>query len=143
MRSYQIHFIIEKPVVLRIGKLGTFEFPTGEYVYTGSARKNIEARISRHLSKNKKCQWHIDYLLATPCVRIIKVELFDRDECVVNQETEGKVLVPRFGATDCKNNCGSHLKYVTEEDLPSADLATSAGNQSHVPLVLKRPAERG
>ena len=143
MRSYQIHFIIEKPVVLIIGKLGTFEFPAGRYVYTGSARKNIEARISRHLSKKKRRRWHIDYLLTTSHPKIIKVELFDRDECVVNQETEGKILVPRFGATDCRNNCGSHLKYVTEEDLPSADLATSPGNQSHVPLVLERPAERG
>ena len=104
MRSYQIHFIIEKPVVLRIGKLGTFEFPAGRYVYTGSARKNIEARISRHLSKKKRRRWHIDYLLVTPHARIIKVKLFDRDECVVNQKTERKILVPRFGATDCRNN---------------------------------------
>ncbi len=115
MRSYQIHFVVEKPVVLEIGKLGRFEFPAGEYVYTGSAKKNIEARISRHLSKRKKLRWHIDYLLATSHSKIIKVELFDRDECVVNQETEGKILVPRFGAADCRNNCGSHLKYVAQE----------------------------
>ena len=114
MRSYQIHFIIEKPVALRIGKLGTFEFPAGEYVYTGCARKNMEARISRHLSKRKKHRWHIDFLLATSHAKIIKVEVYDGEECVVNQETEGEILVPRFGATDCRNGCGSHLKYVTD-----------------------------
>lgn len=115
MRSYQIHFILEETVVMEIGKLGKFEFPAGKYVYTGSARKNIEARVSRHLTKRKKLRWHIDYLLATSCARIIKVDLFDREECVVNQETEGKILVLRFGAADCRSNCGSHLKYVAQE----------------------------
>jgi len=65
MRSYQIHFILKKPVVLEIGKLGKFGFPAGKYVYTESAKKNMEARISRHLSKSKKLRWHIDYLMAT------------------------------------------------------------------------------
>jgi Uri superfamily endonuclease len=111
MCSYKIHFILKKPVVLEIGKLGRFEFPAGEYVYTGSARRNMEARISRHSSRKKKLRWHIDYLLAASPSKIIGVELFDREECVVNQEAEGAILVPRFGATDCKNGCGSHLKY--------------------------------
>jgi Uri superfamily endonuclease len=112
MRSYQIHFILEESIVLEIGRLGRFEFPAGKYVYTGSAKKNIEARISRHFSKKKKLRWHIDYLLAASHAKIIGVELFDREECVVNQETSGQVLAPRFGATDCKNKCGSHLKYL-------------------------------
>ncbi len=129
MRSYQIHFILKKPLVLEIGKLGRYEFPAGKYVYTGSAKRNMKARISRHLSKRKKRRWHIDYLLATSHARMVRVELFDGEECVVNQETEGEILVPRFGATDCKNGCGSHLKYVTEkyeEDLSPVDMATTA-----------------
>jgi Uri superfamily endonuclease len=46
MRSYQIHFILERQVVLEIGKLGRFELPAGEYVYTGSAKRKMEARVS-------------------------------------------------------------------------------------------------
>jgi len=111
MRSYQLRFILKQTLILEIGKLGRFKFPAGEYVYTGSAKRNIDARISRHLSKRKKLRWHIDYLLATSYARIIRVDVFDIEECVVNQETEGEILVPRFGATDCKNDCGSHLKF--------------------------------
>jgi Uri superfamily endonuclease len=111
MRSYQIHFILEKAVSLEIGKLGRFDFPPGKYVYTGSARKNMEARISRHFSKKKNLRWHIDYLIG-PHTKIIGVELFDEEECAVNQEAEGDILIPGFGATDCKNKCGSHLKYL-------------------------------
>ncbi len=98
MRSYQIHFILKKPLVLEIGKLGRYEFPAGKYVYTGGAKRNMKVRISRHLSKRKKRRWHIDYLLATSHARIVRVELFDGEECMVNQETEGEILVPRFGA---------------------------------------------
>jgi Uri superfamily endonuclease len=111
MRSYQIHFILEKPIFLEIGRLGKFDFPTGKYVYTGSAKKNMEARIARHFSKLKRLRWHIDYLLG-PHAKIVGVELFDREECVVNQDTKGDILVPGFGSTDCRNKCGSHLKYL-------------------------------
>jgi Uri superfamily endonuclease len=46
-----------------IGKLGTFYFPAGFYIYVGSALNGLDARITRHLSKNKKKRWHIDYFL--------------------------------------------------------------------------------
>jgi len=49
---------------ITIGKLGNFVFPKGYYVYVGSAMRNLQKRISRHLSKDKKFHWHIDYLLA-------------------------------------------------------------------------------
>ena len=111
MRSYLIHFILEKPIFLEIGRFGRFEFPAGKYVYMGSAKKNMEARITRHFSKLKRLRWHIDYLLG-PHAKVVGVELFDREECVVNQEIEGDVLVPGFGSTDCRNKCGSHLKYL-------------------------------
>ena len=111
MRSYQLRFILKQTLVIEIGKLGRFKFPAGEYVYTGSAKRNIDARISRHLSKRKKLRWHIDYLLAASHAKIIRVDVFDIEECVVNKDAEGQILVLRFGATDCKNGCGSHLKY--------------------------------
>jgi hypothetical protein len=52
------------------------------------------------------------YLLAILHTKITQVELFDTEECMVNQETEGEIQVPGFGAADCKNHCGSHLKYL-------------------------------
>jgi Uri superfamily endonuclease len=109
--SYQL--VIEVPTILRVivGRLGTFELPAGEYVYTGSARRNLEARIARHQSANKTLRWHIDYLLAAPGVRIGRVLRSRREECELNQAIEGQVLVPGFGASDCLAGCGAHLKY--------------------------------
>ena len=110
--TYQLTIHLKNKVTLTIGKLGTFEFPAGHYIYTGSAKKNIDARIKRHLGQKKALKWHIDYLLGSQQAAIIKVERFNQPECVVNQNTKGAILINRLGATDCKNNCGSHLKFL-------------------------------
>ena len=109
--SYQL--VIEVPAMCRVqvGRLGTFELPAGEYVYTGSARRNFEARIARHARATKKLRWHIDYLLAAPGVRIVKIVRSRRDECRLNQSVKGTVPVTGFGASDCTARCGAHLKY--------------------------------
>jgi len=57
--SYQIIFSLNKDVRLRIGRPGIFDFPAGKYIYTGSARKNMDSRLARHLRKDKKPHWHI------------------------------------------------------------------------------------
>ena len=53
MKSYQLFINVPKEIDLKIGKLGIYLFPVGSYVYTGSAKKNINKRIKRHLSKKK------------------------------------------------------------------------------------------
>ena len=98
------------PVRVRIGRLGEFAFPAGHYLYTGSARRGIEARIARHLSSVKKMHWHIDYLLAADGVRVLEVKRFVEPECIINQRTAGQVIVSGLGASDCHAGCGSHLK---------------------------------
>ena len=97
---------------LTIGRFGNHYFPAGDYAYTGSARRNIEARIARHLRQEKKLRWHIDYLLSAPEAEIIKVEKFMEPECRINQNQSGTVLLAGFGASDCRSACGSHLKYL-------------------------------
>lgn len=96
---------------LKIGKLGAKRFKTGAYAYVGSALNNLEARIERHLSNEKKLHWHIDYLL--PEAEIISVicgETNQRKECEVAENlAENLSTVPGFGASDC--NCRSHLFY--------------------------------
>jgi Uri superfamily endonuclease len=111
-RSYQLHILVKKAVTVVVGRLGSFEFPAGEYVYTGSGGRNIQARVSRHLSRAKKLKWHIDHLLTNPEAEIVDVKMSEETECVLNQKTAGHVLVPGFGASDCRNRCRSHLKYI-------------------------------
>ncbi len=111
-QTYQIFFSVESHRHLAIGKLGTFDFPAGDYVYTGSARIGLEKRIARHLATEKIRRWHIDYLLTGSWVQITAIYLWWEKECCINQQTAGAIIVPRFGASDCRAGCGSHLKYL-------------------------------
>ena len=112
--SYQIHFKLSAPLTLKIGKLGTHYLPAGNYVYTGSAKRNIRARVLRHLTGARKKHWHIDYLLADPGISFTRIVLSEISECKLNTGTDGRIIVPRFGSTDCGEGCGSHLKLVDE-----------------------------
>jgi Uri superfamily endonuclease len=115
---YQIRLMVDKKSRITIGKLGTFTFPEGQYVYTGRAGKNLTQRISRHKRLDKKCFWHIDYILSNKHVRILDINVVSSrsdDECVENQKLLkecASIVVKGFGATDCKSNCGSHLLFL-------------------------------
>lgn len=113
LKTYQLFIEVDQPVTITVGRLGRFRFPAGCYVYTGSARRGLEARIRRHLASNKNNHWHIDYLLAHANARIVEVKRFTGRECTINQQINGDIVVPGFGASDCKEHCGSHLKYLT------------------------------
>ena len=111
MHSYQLYIKLDKTIKLQIGKLGKFTFPKGDYIYTGSAKKNINTRIKRHLSKYKKNHWHIDYLLENKHVKILKFLKSTCSECILNQSTIGEIFIKGFGSSDCRQNCKSHLKF--------------------------------
>lgn len=110
--TYQLVIELESAATVSVGKLGRFHFPAGRYVYTGSARRGLEARIRRHLGQGKKRHWHIDYLLTLPEARVKEVKRSRKGECAKNQQIQGQIPVPGFGASDCERGCGSHLKYL-------------------------------
>jgi len=98
---------------ISVGALGSAYFPPGLYVYTGSAQKGLQARIGRHLSKDKRSFWHIDYLLET--AEVIGIESLPgpkKDECRLSEKffrSGGEVVMKGFGASDC--SCPAHLYY--------------------------------
>ena len=112
--SYQLRIAVARPVRLRVGRLGCFLFPAGRYVYTGSAKRNLDARIARHLRKEKALRWHIDWLLAAPGVAVVAVKRANLSECALNQQVAGAIVAPGFGASDCRKGCRSHLRYLGE-----------------------------
>ena len=112
MQSYQLFINVTKEINLKVGKLGKFIFPVGSYVYTGSAKKNIDKRIERHLSKKKNLHWHIDYLLNNDAVQIISTRKSQIAECSLNKKTKGTIIIDGFGSSDCYLSCKSHLKYI-------------------------------
>lgn len=117
--TYQLIIRVPHQVTVEVGRLGVYTFPEGIYVYTGSARRNLEARIARHQRRDKALRWHIDYLLSTPGVEVIEVVRSTEAECALNHLVAGDVVVPGFGASDCRRGCGSHLKRL-RLDHPSA-----------------------
>ena len=113
---------LEKDQEIKVGKLGKFKFPKGLYIYTGSALNNLEARIERHLKKQKKKFWHIDYFLSNKHAKIIKVLKLETNlklECKLNQNLlknlKASILVRKFGSSDC--SCESHLLYLKNKSL--------------------------
>ncbi len=99
---------------LRIGKLGRFSFPTGFYTYTGSALGGLRKRITRHLRREKRKHWHIDFLVERSMVKhVIVIPTDERLECRINRfllQREGvSIPVKEFGSSDC--SCGAHLLY--------------------------------
>ena len=110
MRSYQLFIIVTKEIELKVGKLGKFIFPIESYFYTGSAKRNIDKRIERHLSKNN-LHLHIDYLLNNDAVQIIDTKKSQMTECNLNKKTEGTIIIDGFGSSDCNLSCKSHLKF--------------------------------
>lgn len=109
-QSYQLFLVLQSPLLISHPRWQYF--PAGWYVYVGSGKTNIFSRIHRHLRRQKKIHWHIDYLTTHPSVRIAAIAFSTFPECRLVQLTPGEVLHPGFGATDCKQNCISHLRYL-------------------------------
>lgn len=102
---------------ISIGKLGSFHFSEGYYVYVGSAKRNILARVNRHIQIDKKKRWHMDYL--RPYVQILDIQTYsgEEGECGLFKrlmnENSGIIPAKGFGSSDCK--CISHLFYSQKE----------------------------
>jgi Uri superfamily endonuclease len=105
-------------VLVRIGSLGEVKIPKGQFLYVGSARKNLMQRIARHrrLAEQKagKLHWHIDHLLLHPEIKLLAIISFPGgEECRISHQIflqKGVTApIPGFGATDCRSGCPAHL----------------------------------
>jgi Uri superfamily endonuclease len=108
-------FAREKNVI--VGKLGLLNFPPGTYIYTGRHQTNLAKRINRHLRKEKKIHWHIDFITADNQFIISHIAVFlnQFDECSINTDYRSihssQINHPGFGASDCRSKCNSHLSF--------------------------------
>jgi sugar fermentation stimulation protein A len=113
--SYILLIEIPREVTIEVGALGFLKFPQGYYAYCGSAMGGLRARINRHLGKEKKVRWHVDYLLLEEgrVKNVIYAPTHERLECQLAQKLENIFhSVPEFGSSDCR--CSSHLFYSLE-----------------------------
>jgi Uri superfamily endonuclease len=112
--SYVLYIKVRRDQIVRVGGLGPVKFRKGFYTYVGSALGGIEARVSRHLRKDKRIRWHIDYLLEKALVLgAVCLPSDIRTECLIAKRFGSRLdFVPGFGCSDC--GCRSHLFYSSD-----------------------------
>lgn len=108
---YALIIKVNKTISVTIGALGLQAFPEGLYSYVGSAQNNLELRVKRHQSSEKRLFWHIDFLLNNEAAKVIGVYYAQGNkpkECeIARLLKENAEPIAGFGCSDC--NCESHL----------------------------------
>jgi Uri superfamily endonuclease len=111
--AYGLLIRLKAPFSGKIGALGSITLPPGTYLYLGSAYGpgGLPARLRRHLRKDKRLHWHVDYLTNTGTIEQIFV-LPEGQECDLAdralQLSDVHVPVSGFGSSDCRR-CAAHL----------------------------------
>jgi Uri superfamily endonuclease len=109
--AYVLLIRLDAGADIKIGKLGVLRFRRGYYAYVGSALNGIDSRILRHLRKEKKTHWHIDYFLKE--AKVVEIHCFPsykKEECRIAEKFQKRFRsVSGFGCGDCE--CPSHLFY--------------------------------
>lgn len=126
-RLYIVLTRVPRRTTLPVGRLGAVTLERGWYAYVGSAARAREARVARHLAREKPLRWHADHLFAAfPAVRAWFVD-GAAGECELAgalAALPGAERRPRrFGAGDCR--CAGHLVRFARRPL-CRDLAAAA-----------------
>ena len=121
---YVLIIDVKSQVSFSAGSLGAISLRKGLYAYVGSAKGpgGLRGRVLRHLRSDKKLRWHIDYLLAQPSVKVVKV-LYAVTEEVRECDLVGELVkrgarapVKGFGSSDCRRRCPAHLLILKREE---------------------------
>ena len=103
---------------IQVGRWGQLNLQIGYYIYIGSAfgPGGIQARLSRHLHRNKRKHWHIDYLRehVTPVEVWVSYEKerLEHGWAGIFFKMLEMTPIQGFGCSDC--TCHSHLFYTPE-----------------------------
>jgi len=108
---YVLVIQVDEDTDVNVGAMGRLTFKKGLYAYVGSAQNNLEKRVKRHLRKEKRKFWHVDYLLGDDATKVVRVFLEQADkteECTIAKAIgERGASMNGFGSSDC--SCKSHL----------------------------------
>lgn len=107
---YSLIIYIAERICNDIGALGHICIDKGLYTYIGSARGfgGIEARVRRHIAKDKRRMWwHIDYITninASQILYIVYAETVEDLEykiaTALSKSSCWVITIPRFGSSD-------------------------------------------
>jgi sugar fermentation stimulation protein A len=108
---YVVRCELQRPRTIQVGRLGTFRFAPGTYLYVGSAQRALVNRLDRHARRRKRRRWHIDYLMehAAFSGAAVLPQAPKADECRIAHVLRRRLRMPAtgFGASDCQ--CRTHL----------------------------------
>jgi len=113
--TYVLWVVLDKDIKIYVGSLEKLTFRRGIYLYIGSAKRGLKARIERHLSRKKNIFWHIDYLLSSNQAKIKNIWINGKlKECQIARriQRKGYDFMNKFGSSDC--NCPSHLFFINK-----------------------------
>jgi len=139
---YIIIMKLKKGRDIAIGSLGARHFKKGYYLYVGSARKNLQARMDRHRRLGKNMFWHIDYLRAEAsfCAAVpVRGTMVSECELAAAVADVSSWQEPGFGCSDC--GCSSHLFGMAEDPLKNAifiDMLLAKRMGALAPLLQQR-----
>jgi Uri superfamily endonuclease len=116
--TYALWLRLARRATVTVGRLGTFAFPPGEYLYVGSALGpgGLAARVAHHAHHSPSPHWHIDYLRRHAALVAIwhrsgGVRREHNWAAALTQLRGATVPVAGFGASDCR--CPAHLVRMT------------------------------
>jgi Uri superfamily endonuclease len=114
---YVLVIRLKKNQKIKVTKWSETYFSSGCYLYVGRAKRGLKKRLERHLRKDKKLFWHIDYFLGRAEVMEVWIKLDSLDECrrvsQIRKFLENSAIPQKkFGASDCR--CSGHLLYLPE-----------------------------
>lgn len=128
--TYVLLFACREAACPDVGRLGRIALEAGYYLYVGSAfgPGGVRARVARHLRRDKRRHWHLDYLRET----LEPLEAWYTHDPVRREHEFAAALaswsgfdgVRGFGSSDCA--CPSHLFAVRRRPRASR-LARSTG----------------
>lgn len=139
--GYVVQYYLNATHVLKVGQLGKFWMPRGDYFYMGSARGpgGLRARIIHHIRRRPtRNHWHIDRLSPVAVPQAIYYLLDSANqhmnetndatmavECIWSQALAvlhgASIPAPGFGSSDCKARCSAHLIAFAGDNDPIMD----------------------
>ena len=129
--SYCLLLHLPKRMFLKAGRLAGASVESGLVLYAGRARRNLFARLARHMRRRKPRRWHIDYLF--PAAVPLGAFVFDGEklsECDIaerlSRRADVRRIIPRFGASDCR--CQGHLLWLPDSAWKTRSGAGGNGN---------------
>ncbi|MEQ8660208.1 MAG: DUF123 domain-containing protein [Gammaproteobacteria bacterium] len=138
--TYVLALVAPAAQTCMVGRLGTVTLVPGYYLYVGSAfgPGGVRARVRRHLRRDRRRHWHLDYLGEA----LTAIEAWYTHDVTRREHEFAAMLAGRrelrgvagFGCSDCA--CATHLFVSHTRPRPGSVLRRYGGTVSVCTLAV-------